>query len=83
VPPGEVAYADGPTILTRHFVWRQARTGLITPSTRSVFLVSEVLGDVGDVAEAVLDDLRTGLRTYFDVTPCAFLLDEQDATASW
>jgi DNA/RNA-binding domain of Phe-tRNA-synthetase-like protein len=82
-PPGEVAYADGPTILTRHFVWRQARTGLIIPPTRSVFLVSEVLGDVGgDVAEAVLDDLRTGLRAHFDVTPRAFLLDEQHADGS-
>jgi DNA/RNA-binding domain of Phe-tRNA-synthetase-like protein len=83
VPPGEVAYADRPTILTRHFVWRQARSGLITPSTRSVFLVSEVLGDVGgDVAEAVLDDLRTGLRAHFDATPCAFLLHERHADGS-
>ena len=50
VPPGEVAYADGTTILTRHFVWRQARTGLIGPKTRSVVLVSEVLGEVGEGA---------------------------------
>lgn len=50
VPPGEVAYADGTTVLTRHFVWRQARTGLIGPQTRSVVLVSEVLGEVGEGA---------------------------------
>ena len=50
VPPGEVAYADGTTILTRHFVWRQARTALIGPETRSVVLVSEVLGEVGEGA---------------------------------
>lgn len=29
VGAGEVAYAAGTTVLTRHFVWRQARTGLI------------------------------------------------------
>ena len=41
VPPGEVAYATGQTILTRHFVWRQSRAGLIEPATRNVFLVAE------------------------------------------
>ena len=84
VPPGEVAYADRETILTRHFVWRQARTGLIAPSTQSVFLVSEVLGELGrEVAEKVLNDFRAGLQAYFDVTPHAFLVDEQHSTISW
>ena len=84
VSPGEVAYADGQTILTRHFVWRQARTALITQSTRSVFLVSEVLGELGSgVAEKVLNDLSAGLQTYFDVMPSAFLLDERHPTLSW
>lgn len=84
VPPGEVAYADGPTILTRHFVWRQARTALITPATRSVFLVSEILGEVGpDTADAVLADLRDGLATFFGVTPLyAALLDAHHPRAA-
>ena len=84
MPPGEVAYADGQTILTRHFVWRQAKTALITQSTRSVFLVSEVLGELGNgVAENVLNDLSAGLQVYFDVTPEAFLVDERHPTISW
>ncbi len=84
VPPGEVAYVDGRTVLTRHFVWRQARAGLIIPSTRSVFLVSEVPGEVdGGVAGAVLDDLRAGLQTHFAVTPSAFLIEERRPTISW
>lgn len=84
VPPGEVAYADGQTILTRHFVWRQAKTALITQSTRSVFLVSEVLGELGsEVAEKVLNDLSTGLQAYFDVTTEAFMVDERHPTISW
>jgi DNA/RNA-binding domain of Phe-tRNA-synthetase-like protein len=52
VAPGEVAYADGSTVLTRHFVWRQSAEAALTPDTRSLFLVAEVLSEVGrDVAE--------------------------------
>jgi DNA/RNA-binding domain of Phe-tRNA-synthetase-like protein len=64
VPAGEVAYADGQTVLTRHFVWRQARVGLITPATRAVVLLSEIPGEVGaDVARQVLADLAAGLQS--------------------
>ena len=84
IPPGEVAYTDGQTILTRHFVWRQAQTGLIKPSTHTVFLVSEVLGEVGqDVAEAVLADLQTGVQTLFNVPARSFLLNENNPVACW
>lgn len=78
VPPGEVSYASGTTILTRHFVWRQSRAGLIEPTTREVFLVSEVLGEVGrDVAEAVQEDFRAGMQAHFGVPSQPFLLDAQ------
>jgi len=84
VLPGEVAYASGNTILTRYFVWRQARTALITPATRSVFLVAEILGELGgDVAEAVLDDFRQGLRSYFQVEPQSFVVDGRVPSISW
>ena len=84
VPPGEIAYLDGPTVLTRHFVWRQARTGLITPATRSVVLLSEVLGEVGgDVARQVLDDLVAGLRDHFGATPSAYIVDVETPAVSW
>ena len=84
VPAGEIAYADGQTILTRHFVWRQAQTGLITPFTHSVFLVSEILDEVGqDVAEAVLTDLQTGIQSSFHVPAHAYLLDESNSAVSW
>jgi DNA/RNA-binding domain of Phe-tRNA-synthetase-like protein len=84
VPPGEVAYVSDSTVLTRHFVWRQSREGLITPATRSVFLVSEVLEGAGDdVAETVLDDFSTGLVTHFGVTGHAFLVDARVPEISW
>lgn len=70
IPPGEVAYADGDTVLTRHFVWRQSREGLIVPETQDVVLISEVLGEVGDgVAERVLADFQEGLNLHFGATP--------------
>ena len=84
VPSGEVAYADGSTILTRHFVWRQARTGLIGRETRDIILISEVLGDLEDgVAEAVLRDFQDGLKDCFGVDSRAFLLDVTHREISW
>lgn len=84
VPLGEVAYTDGATVLTRHFVWRQSRAGLIEPSTTSVFLVSEVLGEVGaDVADAVLEDFRGGLEQYFGVEAQIFLVDAERPSIAW
>ena len=84
VSPGEVAYADGTAILTRHFVWRQARAGLIVPATRNVLLLSEVLGEVGAaVAEAVLAELRDGLRADFGVASHGWLVDAEHLSISW
>jgi DNA/RNA-binding domain of Phe-tRNA-synthetase-like protein len=84
VAAGEVAYADGATILTRHFVWRQSRTALITTETRTAFLVSEILGEVGaDVAQAVLAELHDGIQTYCGVEGRGFLLDAENPIASW
>lgn len=66
VPGGEIGYASGDVILTRHLVWRQSRIGLITPDTRSAILVSEVLGDLSDeLVEEVRRDLAVGLREHF------------------
>jgi DNA/RNA-binding domain of Phe-tRNA-synthetase-like protein len=46
VGEGEVAYASGAEILTRHFVYKQSRKALLTVSTTSLFLVGEVGGGV-------------------------------------
>ncbi|MBI4259687.1 MAG: hypothetical protein HY658_03880 [Actinobacteria bacterium] len=85
VPPGEVAYADGATVLTRHFVWKQSRTALIGPGTQDVFLVSEVLGEVEEgVAEAVASDLRRGAEETFGGRVLAgAVLREGSARLAW
>jgi DNA/RNA-binding domain of Phe-tRNA-synthetase-like protein len=79
VPMGEISYAVGSTILTRHFVWRQSGQAAITPETRSVVLISEILGPVlaesPELANTVLNELQTMLSTCFDVPARPFLLD--------
>lgn len=86
--PGEVSYVSDGAVLTRHFVWRQAQRGALTPATRGVFLVSEILGEVerhggGTVADAVLSDFCAGLRDHFGVTPRPFLLDADNPGCAW
>ena len=34
--PGEVAYVSGNTVLTRHFMWRQAKTGLVQQKSSKI-----------------------------------------------
>jgi DNA/RNA-binding domain of Phe-tRNA-synthetase-like protein len=80
VEPGEVAYASGNEILTRYFVWKQSRKALLDESTRSLFLVSEVLGEVeshSGVTDAVLEGFADGLRRYFNSEPAVFLVGEE------
>jgi DNA/RNA-binding domain of Phe-tRNA-synthetase-like protein len=87
VEAGEVAYASGNEVLTRHFVWKQSHKGLLGQATSSVFLVCEVLGEVeesaGGLVQAVLEDLSGGLHRYFGAEPVTFFVDERDPEASW
>ena len=84
LPEGETAYATGATVLTRHFVWKQSREALVHPTTRDVFLVSEILGDLpDDVAPAVRTDFEEGLGAYFGVESRGFILDSENPTVDW
>lgn len=81
---GEIAYADGATVITRHFVWRQSRAGLVTPQTRDVILLSEVLGEVGPpVAEAILRDFLGGLRDSFGVAGRGGIISVESPAFAW
>ncbi len=76
LPGGEVAYVAGNVTLTRHFVWRQSRAGMVQPETTRLFLVAEVLEPVGrDAAVAIHDDFVSGLDRFFGVQAASFLLD--------
>jgi DNA/RNA-binding domain of Phe-tRNA-synthetase-like protein len=78
VPPGEVSYTDGNIVVTRHFVWRQAKHTILTPDSRNILFISEVLGELPeDYAIKVADAFKTGLFTYFGVNAQITILDEQ------
>jgi DNA/RNA-binding domain of Phe-tRNA-synthetase-like protein len=84
VPPGEVAYADGATLLTRHLLWRQSRAGLIRRETRDVIMLAEVLGELGpDAADAMLADFLAGLQVHFGVPARGAVVDEQHLSFAW
>ena len=84
VPAGEVAYATGPTILTRQLMWRQARDGLIHSETRSVFLVSESVPESGSgLAEVIVDELAAGLHRSFGATVRTFVIDAATPHVAW
>lgn len=84
LPSGEVAYTDGTTVVTRHFVWRQSRAGLVTPQTSSALLLSEVLGEVGPaVADAVLADFLAGVRDYFGVAGSGGIISAESPAFAW
>jgi DNA/RNA-binding domain of Phe-tRNA-synthetase-like protein len=63
VPPGELAYASGAAVLTRHLVWRQSRQALIHAGTRRAILISEILRGQESLVAAVTVALAEGARS--------------------
>ena len=76
VPAGEVSYADGGVIITRHFVWKQSRHAIITPESKNIFFVSEILGELPpETAQNVCDSLSEGLVRFFRTEVRTDILD--------
>lgn len=84
VPPGEIAYASGESILTRHFMWRQSRLALVGAHSRDVFLVSEIPGVAGaDAARQMHDAMVGGLRELFERECQSFVMHAQSTRIEW
>ncbi len=84
VPAGELAYACGGDVLTRHLVWRQSERALIRPETRDAVLVSEAIDGVADEAlDAAATDLRRGLEDWFGAGTQVHRLDVDNPTIDW
>lgn len=84
LPEGEIAYADGATVVTRHFVWRQSKAGLITSQSRDVILLSEVLGEIGPaVADAMRDEFVAGLHEHFSVEGRGGIISAASPAFAW
>jgi DNA/RNA-binding domain of Phe-tRNA-synthetase-like protein len=84
VLPGEVAYATGDSVLTRHFVWRQSKRALVHEGTTELFLVAEVLPEVGEhAAESVAEAFAAGLREHFAAEAATFIVDAGSPAIAW
>ena len=76
VAPGEVSYVSGGEIVTRHFVWRQSKVGLVRDATQRAFFVSEMLDTIGDdVAEHVRQEIADAISNCFGVEASTTVVD--------
>jgi DNA/RNA-binding domain of Phe-tRNA-synthetase-like protein len=79
LPAGEVSYADGTEVVTRHFVWKQSRQALITPESKNVIFVSEILSELPpEAAEEVRREFAEGLLRHFNVDARTDILDSRN-----
>jgi DNA/RNA-binding domain of Phe-tRNA-synthetase-like protein len=66
LPEGEVSYADGKIIITRHFVWKQSKHTLVTNESKNVLFLAEILSEVPwKTAESVINDFTVEFKKYF------------------
>ncbi|KAJ5663021.1 hypothetical protein N7507_003752 [Penicillium longicatenatum] len=71
VDKGEILYAQGNTVLTRHMAWRQSKQALMTNESTEIMFMSETFneGAIGtepaELARTVAASLQDGLREFF------------------
>lgn len=87
VAAGEIGYAVGDTVLTRHLAWRQSVEAMVTSETRSVIVMSETLDAIEraepGTAAAMHRAICDGLRATFGVEPHGTMLSASNPTVSW
>ena len=84
IPPDEIAYASGNNVLTRHFMWRQSRAGLVNNESSEIFLVSEIPRVAGiETAAAMQQDFKQGLAEHFGCDCLSFVLGEGLTEIDW
>jgi DNA/RNA-binding domain of Phe-tRNA-synthetase-like protein len=87
VDAGEIGYAAGPTILTRHLAWRQSVEAMVTPETTSVIVMSETIDPIEraepGTSEEMLHAVTDGLREAFGVEPAGTILTARQPAATW
>ena len=81
IPAGEISYADGDIIVTRHFVWKQSKHALINPGTRNIVFVSEIPGELPEETTGIVAaKITDGLRECFGVEAAAQIVDEDNSS---
>lgn len=62
---GEIVYASGTTVRTRHFLWRQSELGKITPETKDILYLLDGFSDRRNDLERGRDLLAKHLTEVF------------------
>lgn len=76
VSTGEIGYRAGNTPLSRHFMWRQARSAALTKDTSNLILITEAVEGVShDAAMGMADALSKGVTRWFGATVRVVQLD--------
>lgn len=84
VAPGEIAYASGNAVLTRHFMWRQSKLALVDADSQRIFLVSEIPAAAGSSgAQAMHDAMVSGLQEFFACECRSFVMHTGCTMVSW
>lgn len=84
VLPGEIVYATGNTVVTRHINWRQSKEGLISHSTTNVCFMAEVLDEYPKTKLAeMIDEFKSCCIEYLKVTPAVYMVDETNPIISF
>lgn len=87
VAAGEIGYAIGGTILTRHLAWRQSVEAMVTPSTTTVIVMSETIDAIERAEPGTAESMRRaiieGLAETFEVAPAGALLTATNPSVSW
>jgi DNA/RNA-binding domain of Phe-tRNA-synthetase-like protein len=81
--PGEIVYAHEHDIRTRRWVWRQSRTGLVTPSSRDILFPLDGFVDVTETAiREAAHALADALTLFLDATVSIHWLTPEQRTVS-
>lgn len=81
IDAGEVSYADADEIITRHFIYKQSKRGLLNRGTKNVLFVSEILPELPeDTAQTVAKAFEDGLKSFFGADAKAVILDKDNRT---
>lgn len=77
MPAGEMVYAVGSDVVTRHINWKQSRLGLVSTTSTNVVFMAEILADVPDhVLSAVTQELLSALESQFGAKVNVSVLSE-------
>ncbi|ELA40924.1 uncharacterized protein VICG_02064 [Vittaforma corneae ATCC 50505] len=84
IPCGEVLYASGNTVVTRHINWRQSKEGLIQETTTNACFMAEVLHGY---PEARLTDMKMDFKKccvdLLNVEPELYMIDEANPSITY